>query len=122
MNHEAETEEIDAQRLHLILEGTINNYMGSRDEDQLGEAIDMGLRDPDSIGHVGIAVGYEGMAYDPEDTVMSDGLVKAEQSSIDMHGDEHDHSFAVLDEGCNTTCHSRRWEAMESRFLSAAQS
>ena len=48
---------------------------------------------------------------------MSDGLVKIEQPSMDMYGDDHDHVFAVLDEGCNTTCHSRRWAEMaESRL------
>jgi len=75
----------------------------------VGDAVRMGLRDPDAMGYVAVSVGYEGTACDPEDLVMSDGLVKIEQLSMDMYGDDHDHVFAVLDEGCNTTCHSRRW-------------
>ena len=72
----------------------------------------MGLRDPDPIQYVAVSVGYESTACDPEDLVMSDGLVKIEQSLMDMY-----HVFAVLDEGCNTTRHSHRWAEMaESRL------
>ena len=72
----------------------------------------MGLRHPDPIQYVAVSVGYEGTACDPEDLVMSDGLVKIEQSLMDMY-----HVFAVLDEGCNTTRHSHRWAEMaESRL------
>ena len=42
--------------------------------------------------------------------------MKIEQLSMDMYGDDHDHVFAVLDEGCNTTCHSRRWAEMAERL------
>ena len=83
----------------------------------MGDAVRMGLRDPDAIGHVGIAVGYEGMAHDIDEVSMTDGLVELKQTPIDMYSDDHDHVFAVLDEGCNTTCHSRRWAEMAEKRL-----
>ena len=112
VSSEAESEEMDGRQLHLILESVISEQLGARYEDPVGDAVRMGLRDPDAMGYVAISVGYEGTACDPEDLVMSDGLVKIEQPSMDMYGDDHDHVFAVLDEGCNTTCHSRRWAEM----------
>ena len=69
------------------------------------------------FGYTGVAVGYEGMAHDLDEVSMTDGLVEMKQTLVDMYSDDHDHVFAVLDEGCNTTCHSRRWAEMAEKRL-----
>ena len=117
VSSEAESEEIDGRRLHVLLEGAICAQLGARDEDPVGDAVRMGWRDPEAIGYTGVAVGYEGMAHDLDEVPMTDGLVEMKQTLVDMYSDDHDHVFAVLDEGCNTTCHSRRWAEMAEKRL-----
>ena len=62
----------------------------------MGDAVRMGLRDPDAIGYVGIAVGYEGMAHDLDEVSMTDGLVELKQTPSDMYSDDHDHVFCSV--------------------------
>ena len=47
---------MDARQLHLILESVISEQLGARYEDPVGDAVRMGLRDPDAMGYVAVSV------------------------------------------------------------------
>ena len=48
---------------------------------------------------------------------MSDGLVHVFQETRDMYDMNDPNIYVVLDEGCNSTCHSKHWaEVVETKL------
>ena len=48
---------------------------------------------------------------------MSDGLVHVFQETRDMYDMNDSNIYVVLDEGCNSTCHSKHWAEVVEKKL-----
>ena len=61
--------------------------------------------------------GLECFHGDEPEVEMSDGLVHVFQETRDMYDMNGPNIYVVLDEGCNSTCHSKHWaEVVETKL------
>ena len=61
--------------------------------------------------------GSECFHGDEPEVEMSDGLVHVFQETRDMYDMNDPNIYVVLDEGCNSTCHSKHWaEVVETKL------
>ena len=97
----SESEAITSTKLHEPLHQSIANAEGENSFSVVGEEENYGE------DFAGIGVCFHG--YEPE-VEMSDGLVHVFQETRDMYDMNDPNIDVVLDEGCNSTCHSKHWE------------
>ena len=74
-------------------------------EESKGDSFTMIDYTEDSDPFAGIGVCFHG----EEPTQMTDGLVHIFHEARDMYSPDDGNISVVLDEGCNSTCHSKRW-------------
>ena len=93
----AETEAVTSIKLHELLHQSI--------EESKGDSFTMVdyTEDPDPFAGIGICFHGE------EPARMTDGLVHIFHESRDMYNPDDKNIYIVLDEGCNSTCHSKHW-------------
>ena len=84
-------------KLHELLHQSI--------EESKGDSFTMVdyTEDPDPFAGIGICFHGE------EPARMTDGLVHIFHESRDMYNPDDGNIYVVLDEGCNSTCHSKHW-------------
>ena len=93
----AETEAVTSIKLHELLHQSI--------EESKGDSFTMIDYTEDSDPFAGIGVCFHG----EEPTQMTDGLVHIFHEARDMYSPDDGNIYVVLDEGCNSTCHSKHW-------------
>ena len=93
----AETEAVTSIKLRELLHQSI--------EESKGDSFTMidYTEDPDPFAGIGICFHGE------EPARMTDGLVHIFHESRDMYNPDDRNIYIVLDEGCNSTCHSKHW-------------
>ena len=101
----AETEVVTSSKLHELLHSAIDECKG--ESFTLVDDLESSER------FAGLGLCFHGDA----DTQMSDGLVHIFHESRDMFDPNDGNIYVVLDEGCNSTCHSRYWgEVVENKL------
>ena len=94
----SESEAITSTKLHELLHQSIANAEGDISFSMVGEVENYGE------DFAGIGVCFHG---DEPEVEMSDGLVHVFQETRDMYDMNDPNIYVVLDEGCNSTCHSK---------------
>ena len=102
----AETGVVTLTKLHELLHSAIEECKG--DSFTLVDDLEGSER------FAGVGVCFHG---DEPETQMSDGLVHIFHESRDMFDPHDGNIYVVLDEGCNSTCHSKYWgEVVETKL------
>ena len=96
----SESEAITSTKLHELLHQSIANAEG---DSSFTMVVDVENPGEDFAG---LGVCFHG---DEPDVEMSDGLVHVFQETRDMYDMSDPNIYVVLDEGCNSTCHSKHW-------------
>ena len=95
-----QSEAMTSARLHELLHQAISEVT---EEDSFSLVDDVGHHDPGSRG----PAGYVGICLHGSDSHYPQDLVYMNFETVDVA--KSPHVFAVLDEGCNSTCHSKSW-------------
>ena len=95
-----QSEAMTSARLHELLHQAISEVT---EEDSFSLMDDVGHHDPGSRG----PAGYVGICLRGSDSHYPQDLVYMNFETVDVA--KSPHVFAVLDEGCNSTCHSKSW-------------
>ena len=104
----SESEAVTPSKLHEILHSAIVTAEGDSSFTLVGA-------DGEQLGDfAGLGMCFHG---DEPDVEMSDGLVRVFQETRDMYDMNDPNIYVVLDEGCNSTCHSKHWaEVVETKW------
>ena len=95
-----QSEAMTSARLHELLHQAITEVT---DEDSFSLVDDVGHHDPGGRA----PAGYVGICLHGSDSHYPQDLVYMNFETVDVA--KSPHVFAVLDEGCNSTCHSKSW-------------
>ena len=104
----SESEAITSTKLHELLHQSITNAEGDSSFSMVGDVENFGG------DFAGLGICFHG---DEPDVEMSDGLVHVFQETRDMYDMNDPNIYVVLDEGCNSTCHSKHWAEVTEKKL-----